>query len=340
MQFEILKIEGLTTGYKTKGKSYNVVQQNINITACEGEMIALVGPNGSGKTTLLRTLCRLLPAISGEISYSGKNISKISGTDLARIMSFVSTEIINIENMTVSELVALGRFPHTNWLGRLREEDLLIVTQAMEWTGLQDMKDKNISEISDGERQKALIARALAQDPQVIILDEPTAFLDLVNKYEIINILHDLADRKNKTIIFSVHDVELAIQTSDKLWLAGNDTIFEGAPEDLCLNGNLGKVFNKGNIFFEDTRGEFFFKRKILANISLKGEGPVYNWTKKALERLGLSVSEKIPADFSVVVKSKDKGVKIMMENEESEYNSVYEFADYIKSKIKNLTNG
>src|SRR5690606_10684611 len=171
-------------GYLQAGDQPLEVLKNINLTAATGEMVALIGSNGIGKSTLLRTIAAFQPSLAGEIQISGKGLKTLNPKEISRIMSFVSTEIIRIPNLSVFDLVAYGRFPYTNWIGMLANEDKRAVYDAIEKVGLGEMAGKPVMQISDGERQRAMIARALAQDTPVIILDEPTAYLDVSNKYE------------------------------------------------------------------------------------------------------------------------------------------------------------
>jgi len=332
---DILQIKDLSVGYIRKGKTHGVIQSNINLSARKGELVAVAGSNGSGKTTLLRTLCRLLPPLKGEIFINGRSFTEIPRSDFARIISFVSTEQLNVDRMSVFNLVSLGRFPYTNWLGKLSEKDLQIVNKSVELTSLNNIISENIDEISDGERQKAMIARALAQDSHVIVLDEPTAFLDLGNKFEIVSILLDMARQKNKIIIFSVHDLNLALQVADKLWLFSNNEILEGAPEDLCINNAVGEIFNNAKLEFDKINGEFIMRKNYCKNVSVSGKGNVSDWTKKALNRLGFSTFETLYSDFLVEVTEKGSNYLWLIRDKENEteYHSIYDMTCHIKLK-------
>ena len=284
----MLSLSNLSVGYRSR-----VVLGNLNLSAAECELVALIGRNGAGKSTLLRTIARLQPAISGEIRLADKLLGQYSRSELAGLLSIVSTDQVSVSHLTVRQLVSFGRFPHTNWIGKLTAEDIALVEEAMQLTGVTPLGDKNLHEISDGERQRAMIARTLAQDTGLILLDEPTAFLDMHNKHEVVHLLHRLTRTKRKTILFSTHDLNIAMQEADKLWLMIDGTLHEGAPEDLVLNHQFARVFEGTKLQFDDCKGEFNIRRKEMQMMTLAGEGKTFFWTKKALERLGYTVRKE-----------------------------------------------
>ncbi|MBS0011090.1 MAG: ABC transporter ATP-binding protein [Bacteroidales bacterium] len=284
----ILKIESLTIGYNAGSRNEKILLSSLKLSVRKGEMLALLGPNGIGKSTLLYTLAGLHPAVRGEIFLSGKKINLYSSPELARKISFVFTGGYNVYNMSVFETVSLGRFPHTNWLGQLTANDRAVVEQAIDSVGLSAYSGNNIGELSDGERQRAMIARALAQDTELIILDEPTAFLDLPNRYELISLLRKLSADNNKSVVFSSHDIHIAIREADKVWLASPDGITEGAPEDLALKGSFDKLFADSELSFVPEEGVFTYPVRTRMTIKLLGEKLVSYWTERALNRLGI----------------------------------------------------
>ena len=222
----ILFLDSLEIGYLS-GKKNCLLLPPISASSAGGELIAVIGRNGIGKSTLLRTLAGLQAPLGGDIKINGKSIRDYSRLELAKRIGYISTEVVRVSNMSVSDLVSLGRFPHTNWLGTTGHEDHLSVENSIERTGLTDLRDRNISEISDGERQKAMIARVLAQDTDFMIMDEPTAFLDIAGKYGIVSLLIKLA-ADGKTILFSTHDFSIALNHADKIWLLLDDRLVEG----------------------------------------------------------------------------------------------------------------
>lgn len=210
-----LKAQQLTIGYGAA----RVVFGGINFTADAGDMVALLGVNGIGKSTLLRTLCGLQNSVAGSITLGGNNLDNISAQERARLISIVLTERLMIDNILVHEFIALGRMPYTNWLGKLTDNDAEEVTRVIALMKIEKLQRKLFNELSDGEKQKVLIARALCQQTPVIILDEPTAFLDYRSKKEILELLGDIAKQLGKIVVLSTHDVEAVLQYSNKSWI-------------------------------------------------------------------------------------------------------------------------
>jgi iron complex transport system ATP-binding protein len=233
--------------------------------------------------------------------------------------------------MKVYDLVSLGRFPHTNWTGRLSDQDHEAITGAVEKVGMADLKGRYINELSDGERQRAMIARVLAQDTDLMIMDEPTAFLDIRSKYEIIHLLHDLSRSRGKTIIFSTHDLLTAVSESDKIWLALKDAFIEGAPEDLILNGAFNKLFDDSSFCFNLSDGSFSFRRKILDRIFVDAEGPSKYWAGKAANRAGFEISDiESGAKFKITLAEDHKKWIVSNESFNVEFGSIYELVSWL----------
>jgi len=294
---KIIELNNAAIGYKAKAHSVSVVKSRISVFALKGELVALIGGNGVGKSTLLRTIAGFQPSIGGGIMVRGNEVNTYREKELALIMSFVSTEIIRVPNLSVFDLVSLGRYPHTNWFGKLLDEDHHIVEEAIKSVGLYGYENRMVNCISDGERQKAMIARTLAQDTDIIVLDEPTAFLDLSNKYEIVHILHQLASEKGKTILFSTHDLTTAIAESDRIWLMLNESVEQGSPEDLILKGDFGSLFQSEHLFFDPEKGDFRIRKQTKRKAIVKGLGITSDWTIKALERIGFEVVDSDSAN-------------------------------------------
>lgn len=256
----ILKTEDLSIGYSSK-KEQTVVASNINIELQKGELIGLVGANGIGKSTLLRTLTKVQPKLSGEIILNEKPLENHSNINLAKALSLVLTEQVASKNLSVFELVALGRQPYTNWVGKLSDSDLTIVNQALQQTNIDELKHKKCFELSDGQLQKVMIARALAQDTDLIILDEPTTHLDMYHKAYVLKLLQKLVKDTNKTILFSSHEIDLAIQLCDKLIVMTDDNIIIDSPRNLIEKGTFNTLFPKDLIVFDDKTGSFRVKK-------------------------------------------------------------------------------
>jgi ABC-type cobalamin/Fe3+-siderophores transport systems, ATPase components len=247
----ILTANALAIGYKQGGRKTKAVQSGLSFDLEQGTLTALLGPNGAGKSTLLRTLSGSLPPLEGEIRLSGKSLGKYSIQELSRRIGLVLTDKTYAGGLRVRELVALGRHPYSGFFGLLDEEDYAVVDRSLEQTGIAHKADNYIAELSDGERQKVMIAKALAQECPVILLDEPTAFLDVVSRIEVMNLLRELAAR-GKTILVSTHDMEQALQLSDRLWLLSKELgLVAGHTETLIAQGEIDRYFRRGDIVFD-----------------------------------------------------------------------------------------
>ena len=265
MKQPTIQIESLSTGYRSKN-NVTVVAHDINATINGGCLTCLLGPNGAGKSTLLRTLSAFLPPVKGDIFIMGRNLRDYSDKELSKTIGVVLTEKTDLRNMTVEDLIGLGRSPYTGFWGTLHEQDREIVAKAIEMVGIKPLKDRMIHTLSDGERQKVMIAKALAQETPVIFLDEPTAFLDFPSKVEIMLLLHNLSRTTGKTIFLSTHDLELALQISDTIWLMDRlKGVVIGTPEKLATDGSLNNFFTQRGIEFDihDVNGSLCIIPKI-----------------------------------------------------------------------------
>jgi iron complex transport system ATP-binding protein len=328
---EILSLCSLSIGY-ADGRNKNILLPPLNASARRGEMIALIGKNGIGKSTLLRTIAGLQPSLNGDITYNGKSIREYSRTDLARTIGYISTEIVKVSNMRVYDLVALGRFPYTNWFGKIDKINHDIITDSIEKTGMSSLSWRFISELSDGERQKAMIARILAQDTGILVMDEPTAFLDMGSKFEILHLMHLLSQKNGKTIIFSTHDLNVAMSQADKIWLIIDNQLLEGAPEDLMLQGAFDHIFDSSAVRYNSEDGTYSFIAENRGRINVAGEGIMLYYTKKALNRAGFSVSEGEEQPFLLVPSGNCRNWQLIDGNSVNEFGSLYEFVIWISS--------
>jgi len=303
MNKETIQIRNLSIGYPGKN-DVKVVARDITATIYSGELTCLLGANGVGKSTLLRTLSAFQPKLGGEIYIQGKDISQYSDKQLSRVISVVLTEKPDIRNMTVTELVGLGRSPYTGFWGTLASEDKEVVNRSISLVGIEHLKDRMIQTLSDGERQKVMIAKALAQETPVIYLDEPTAFLDYPSKVEMMQLLYRLSRETDKTIFLSTHDLELALQIADKLWLMDRQKgVMTGAPEDLSLDGSLGNFFARKGITFDAEIGLFRVENEFTRSIRLQGEGVRLAMLRKALQRIGVYGDTGAESEDGIVVK-------------------------------------
>jgi iron complex transport system ATP-binding protein len=329
----ILSVESLEIGY-VSGKKKNVLLPPLNASACEGELIAIIGRNGIGKSTLLRTLAGIQQNLGGDVYYYGKNIKDYSRSVLALKVGYISTEAVRVANMSVYDLVSIGRFPYTNWMGKINADDHTIIMEALEMTGMSSFCNKYISELSDGERQKAMIARILAQDTGLMIMDEPTAFLDIGSKYEILHLMHQLTRNSGKTIIFSTHDMQSAVSQSDKIWLLLDKQLKEGAPEDLMIEGAFDNLFESSHVRFNSADGSFSFRGSERAAFYVEGKGLIKHWTEEALKREGFKVVKEMTSPY-IKLSVTGKKTWILESGDLSvEFFSVYDLIGYLSREI------
>ena len=252
----ILSTSNLSIGYQSK-KEKNIIAENLNLTFEEGKLISLVGGNGIGKSTLLRTITGIQKPLAGTVVLKEKEINNYESLALAQNLSLVLTEKLPPSNLSVFELIALGRQPYTNWLGKLSAEDLEKINQAITLTHIEHLIDKKHHEISDGQLQIVLIARALAQDTPLIILDEPTTHLDLFHKVSVFKLLKKLSQETNKCILFSTHDIDLAIQLSDEMIVMSESSVEQDQPCNLITKGIFNTLFKDSSITFDSEKGKF-----------------------------------------------------------------------------------
>jgi iron complex transport system ATP-binding protein len=246
----IFSTHDLAVGYRN-GKNEVTLLRGLNLSLHKGKLVALLGQNGAGKSTLLRALTCDERPLSGTIEVNGKNLLEMSQKDRSRLIGLVSTERIQAGALTVTELVGLGRQPHTGFLGRLDDEDREIVRQAMDQSGIISKADDYVASLSDGERQKAMIARALAQQTPIIILDEPTAFLDVASRIETMRLLQTLAHERGKAVLLSSHDISQSLMLADELWLITTDRqVLTGTPKKLIADGAMDHLFTNRSIHF------------------------------------------------------------------------------------------
>lgn len=241
-----IELHGLTLGYGER-----ILFEGADIGFGWGEFTALIGRNGTGKSTLLRTIAGLVKPLSGSISVDGRALSDMTSREIASKISFVSTEEIRITNLKVGDVVGLGRAPYTNWIGTLSHEDREKVGRSLELVGMSAFAHKTMDTLSDGERQRVMIARALAQDTPIILLDEPTAFLDLPNRYEICLLLRRLAHTQGKSIIFSTHDLSIALELCDTIAMIEGGRFFYGTAEKLIAKGEIQRLFEGTSLRFD-----------------------------------------------------------------------------------------
>lgn len=316
----VLETIDLSIGY---GKT--TLLHDINLRVKQGELICLLGPNGVGKSTLLRTLTGMQPLLAGHITIDASPLDQLSAQTLARKLGVVLTDRPDVGALSAYSLVALGRHPYTGWLGRLSAEDEQVIRDSIIAVGAEALAPFQVSELSDGQRQKIMIARALAQQPALIVLDEPTAFLDLPHRVEILSLLRDVAHKEKRAVVLSTHDLNLALHYADVVWLmVPGEPIQVAPPEDLALSGTLGRAFPA---FDEATGGFTSAQPSIEKPIALEGDedSNAFFWTRRALQRLGYSVQPDVEPTITVTA-----APDYQWQVENQRFGSIEELLDYL----------
>ncbi len=247
----LLSIQNLSTGYHLKKGKTRLLHQNISVEVNHGKLIAVLGPNGAGKSTLLKTLLGFVPALKGEISYGEKQLSEIPVKTMASMVSVVLTDRIDNTYLTAGEIIMAARYPYISLTGVFDDNDIKIIEKAVELTGVETLLNRKFQTLSDGEKQRIMITRALAQDTPLIFMDEPTAYIDSPGRVELMHLLKTIPPQ-GKTILMTIHDVELALRFADELWLLGKEGLFvKGNPEELIANGSINKLFDTETVKFD-----------------------------------------------------------------------------------------
>jgi iron complex transport system ATP-binding protein len=341
MKTTLLKLSDLRVGYKAGSQKEVCVAGPINAEMHSGQLICLLGPNGAGKSTLLRTVAGLQRSISGTIELDGQDLTSLRPSQLAIRLSLVLTDSVKSGNLNVYSLIALGRYPYSGWLGRLSAEDRKIIDQAIRSTDVVRFLDRSISQLSDGECQKVMLARALAQDTPLVILDEPTAHLDLPSRIELMRLLHKLTADTNKAILVATHELDLALQVADQIWLLQKDgSLQAGVPEDLVMTGSFEAAFDKDGVLFDKTTGTFNIHTGSETRLSLMGSGAEAFWTKRALVRSGFSILDDHSSTDCIEIKKTDSGTSWILSYSGSrmELRSIGELLKVLKAKKSETT--
>ncbi|AFM05941.1 ABC-type cobalamin/Fe3+-siderophore transport system, ATPase component [Bernardetia litoralis DSM 6794] len=344
----MLKTQNLTIGYPSK-----IILENLNLHLEKGKLTALLGINGAGKSTLLRTIAGVQKPILGNVflnynnSYKNeyKSIQKLSKKEIAKKISLVLTEQAATTRLTVKELIALGRYPHTGWNGNFDKEDKNKIDWAIEAVGMNEYADVPIGELSDGLRQKTMIGRALAQEGDILLLDEPTAHLDLVNRSEVMLLLSQIATEFDKAILVSTHELDLILQIAHKLWLISsnsenklNKKLFVGLTEELVLNGELANAFIRPPLYFDREKGNFkILNKEHKITYFIEGDAIGTYWTKLALEKRGI-YSEILDKDVNNSNLENNLIIKVVSQNstswkwifERKEFENLEEFLEFV----------
>lgn len=249
---KLIHIQKLAIGYNK-----TTIIDDINATFYSGELICLIGRNGEGKSTLIKTICKLITPISGNILIDNNDLTKTNDKLFANLISVVLTSKISISNISVKEFIAFGRYPYTNWIGKITKSDESLIDKAIEMCGVEHLINRDFDSLSDGEKQKVNIARAIAQNTPIIVLDEPTAHLDLVNNIEIFKLLQLLVKKHHKTILFSTHYMELALQMADKIMVINHGKCLTDTPKNIIEQGILNQLFDHNTVQYNAQLNKF-----------------------------------------------------------------------------------
>ena len=312
-----LRTRDLAVGYRTR-RARRAVLEHVNLAVDSGELVCLLGPNGIGKSTLLRTIARMQPPLWGSVELGGADLRTVSHAELARRLGVVLTEPVAVEALTVRQIVGLGRYPHSGWFGGLTDRDRTVVGWAIDAVGVRHLAERDFSRLSDGERQRVMIARALAQEPVLLVLDEPTAFLDVPSRVELMGLLRQLTRDRPLAVVVSTHDLELALRTADTIWLVmpGGEVI-TGAPEDVVLSGAIGQAFEGRQIRFHQEERSFRLLSGSSGVATVHGGGLRASLAVAVLEREGYEVAAADAARHSVSVHALDAGWRLWTDDGE-----------------------
>jgi iron complex transport system ATP-binding protein len=303
-----LRTTDLAVGYRAR-RARRAVLERLNVAVNVGELVCLIGPNGIGKSTLLRTLANMQPPLWGSVALSGDDLASLSPREVARRVGVVLTDRVWVEALTVRQIVELGRYPHSGWLGRLNAEDHRAVSWAIDIVGARHLAERDFHRLSDGERQRVMVARALAQEPSVLMLDEPTAFLDVPSRVELMGLLRDLTHNGPIAVLMSTHDLELALRTADRLWLlVPGGELIAGAPEDVVLSGAIAQAFEGRQIRFHAAARSFRWLTDDGGSAVVRGVGLRAAMAVAVLERQGYTVSEPISHAGALCIETNETG--------------------------------
>lgn len=321
-----LSADNLSIGY-SKDNNILAVADGLSFRLEKGKLTCLMGPNGVGKSTLIKTIMRQTPVLKGEIILNGIPIINVPLKELSKKISVVLTDKVSMGNLTAEQLISLGRIPHTAWLGNLSKRDEVIMERAIELTKTDYIRSKRLSELSDGQLQKVMIARALCQDGEVLILDEPTAHLDLVNRYEIMHLLKEIALKEQKAVLVVTHDLDIAIDTADTFWLMQCGFPLEsGTPEDLILQGKLNRLLPEGHLVFDAQNGKVQ-ESKIMVFPEIKGDPIAVKWVQNALKKTGQDFSK---SNLEIEIKSEPFQILLKEEKNIFYFSSIGELIQHL----------
>lgn len=308
---DALRTRDLAVGYRARG-TRRAVLERVNLSVRAGELVCLLGPNGIGKSTLLRTFAKMQPALWGTVELGGADLRSISNAELARRLGVVLTERVAVEALPACRVVELGRYPHSGWFGRISDADRRVVDWAIDAVGVRHLAERDFSRLSDGERQRVMIARALAQEPVLLLLDEPTAFLDVPSRVELMGLLRRLTREGPLAVVVSTHDLELALRTADVVWLVMPcGELMTGAPEDVIVSGGMAQAFEGREIRFHSEERSFRWLTGDRGTAIVRGSGLRAAMVKAVLEREGYAVAAAASDQRALCVEAHECGWRL-----------------------------
>lgn len=285
MNTEILRLENVTVGYGSQK-----IVSSINASISENELVAVLGKNGVGKSTLINSILGFQKILNGSILIENQSIQKLSAQEIAQEIAVVLPRLSIVPKIKVSELVAMGRLPYHKVLKKISNEELSLVDEVLEMVGIYDLKTHYANQISEGQLQLVMIARALCQDAKLVILDEPTSNLDLANQYKIFNLLNEIKSKTNKSFLMITHNVDFAIEKSDKIWWIENNELKENIPEQAAFEFQIMQKLSNQNLSYDSDTNRFLTKKNFRKSIGVKGNSELAFWVKNALMRNGIQV--------------------------------------------------
>lgn len=328
-----LSASQLAIGYQ-QGAASRRIAEGLDLSLRAGEFVCLLGPNGSGKSTLIRTLSGMQAPLDGELRIGGQNFRSIPPRERARLVSVVLTDALPSGMMDAYAMVSLGRHPYSGWFGSLGPTDRARIDWAFGAVGAKDLASRQVAELSDGERQKISIARALAQESKVMLLDEPTAFLDLPRRVELMAILRQLAHQEQLALLLSTHDLDLALRFADRLWvLDQSGHLIQGVPEAIAMSGEFAEVFQSENLDWDPQLGSFRTHPHPCLFARVEGSGVPALWARRALERLGFGICEDAAeAAFTLLIDGEGEWL-VKHADREFRFQNIAETIDWISGQ-------
>jgi iron complex transport system ATP-binding protein len=317
MAAAVLEARDLAVGYRTR-RVRRAVLEHVNLAVRGGEFVCLLGPNGIGKSTLLRTLARMQPVLWGAVLVEGADLRSLAPAALARRLGVVLTDRVVIDALTVRRVVEFGRYPHSGWFGQLGTHDREVVEWALGVTGVRHLAERDLNRLSDGERQRVMVARALAQEPVLLLLDEPTAFLDVPSRVELMALLRRLTRELSLAVIIATHDLELALRAADRVWLVmPGGELATGAPEDVIVSGAMAQAFEGRQVRFDADARSFRWLAEDPRPAELRGAGLRASMAEAVLEREGYVVDDSAAEADRVSVEVGEHGWRATIDGRE-----------------------